>query len=308
MRTLALPLTRGECDQRVDQFIKDGGNVVIWFSLTLEKRGGALITSSVAPRCVQESVKRLKKAGLEAVHLISVGGWNVAHPDTAYSGAEWYDKFKRWNKAAAGPGFENGFDGIDWDLEGNDAMVSPDNTFTVEQLQLVANFSKLAKKDGYLTSIAPPQSYLDVGTSDFSLSVTHPALHWHDEFLYAGRNTYAPLLVLQCAPLVPCAPPTSSSPGPSHARCLRRRRPTPPPRPARTSPPLGARTSPPLGMPPFRLGSPDWDFVSMQLYESWSAADYFLAERQISADLYLADLVAAMSQGWNVKFSQARSK
>ena len=56
----------GECDQRVDQFIKDGGNVVIWFSLTLEKRGGALITSSVAPRCVQESVKRLKKAGLEA--------------------------------------------------------------------------------------------------------------------------------------------------------------------------------------------------------------------------------------------------
>jgi len=236
----------GECDQRVDQFIKDGGNVVIWFSLTLEKRGGALITSSVAPRCVQESVKRLKKAGLEAVHMISVGGWNVAHPDTAYSGAEWYDKFKKWNKAAAGPGFENGFDGIDWDLEGNDAMVSPDNSFTVEQLHLVANFSKLAKKDGYLTSIAPPQSYLDVGTNDFSLSVTHSALHWHDEFLYAGRNTYAPLLVLH----------------------------------------------------------PEWDFVSMQLYESWSAADYFIAERQIDASLYLADLVKAMAEGWTVKFSQ----
>ena len=61
-------------------------------------------------------------------------------------------------------------------------------------------------------------------------------------------------------------------------------------------------------MPSFRLGSPDWDFVSMQLYESWSAADYFLAERQISADLYLVDLVAAMSQGWNVKFSQVSSK
>ena len=60
-------------------------------------------------------------------------------------------------------------------------------------------------------------------------SVTHPALHWHDEFLYAGRNTYAPLLALH----------------------------------------------------------PGWDFVSLQLYESWSAADYFLAERQISAELYL---------------------
>ena len=60
-------------------------------------------------------------------------------------------------------------------------------------------------------------------------SVTHPALHWHDEFLYAGRNTYAPLLALH----------------------------------------------------------PEWDFVSLQLYESWSAADFFLAERQISAELYL---------------------
>ena len=47
---------------------------------------------------MQESVRRLRKAGLEAVHLISVGGWNVAHPDTSYSGAEWYDKFKKWNK------------------------------------------------------------------------------------------------------------------------------------------------------------------------------------------------------------------
>ena len=53
-------------------------------------------------------------------------------------------------------------------------------------------------------------------------------MHWHDEFLYAGRNTYAPLLALH----------------------------------------------------------PEWDFVSLQLYESWSAADYFLAERQISAELY----------------------
>ena len=93
---------RGECDQRVDQAIKDGVNVVIWFSLTFENRAEALITSSVAPQCVQDSVKRLKAAGLEAVHLISVGGWNVPHPDTKYSGAEWYDKFKKFNKAASG--------------------------------------------------------------------------------------------------------------------------------------------------------------------------------------------------------------
>jgi hypothetical protein len=146
----------------------------------------------------------------------------------------------------AGPGFENGFDGIDWDIEGNDAQTSPDNTFTVDQIHLVANFSKLAKADGYLTTIAPPQSYLDVSTSDFSLSVAHPALHWHDEFLYAGRNAYAPWLVLH----------------------------------------------------------PDWDFISLQMYESWSAADYFLGGRGLSPSTYLPDLVAAMAQGWTVKFSQ----
>lgn len=227
----------GECDDRVDQAIKDGVNVVIWFSLELENRGEPLITSAVSPVCVQTAVQRLKDAGLNAAHLISVGGWGVPHPDTAFSGADWYKQFNRWNNAASGPGFENGFDGIDWDLEGNDAMVSPDNTFTVEQLHLVANFSKLAKKDGYLTSIAPPQSYLDVSTSDFSLSVTHPALHWHDEFLYAGRNTYAPLLVLQCARSAHALRPRLPA-WPSPARCLRRRRPTPSRLPARTSPHL----------------------------------------------------------------------
>ena len=106
----------GECDDRVDQAIKDGVNVVIWFSLELENRGEPLITSAVSPVCVQTAVQRLKEAGLNAAHLISVGGWGVPHPDTAFSGAEWYKQFTRWNNAASGPGFENGFDGIDWDL------------------------------------------------------------------------------------------------------------------------------------------------------------------------------------------------
>ena len=40
----------GECDDRVDQAIKDGVNVVIWFSLELENRGEPLITSVSGPR------------------------------------------------------------------------------------------------------------------------------------------------------------------------------------------------------------------------------------------------------------------
>jgi hypothetical protein len=186
----------GECDDRVDQAIKDGVNVVIWFSLELENRGEPLITSAVSPVCVQTAVQRLKEAGLNAAHLISVGGWGVPHPDTSFSGAEWYKQFVRWNNAASGPGFENGFDGIDWDLEGADDQSSDINNFTVAKIKLIADFSKLAKKDGFITSIAPPQSYLDVGTPDFSLKLTHKATHWHDEFEYAGRNAYAPWLVM----------------------------------------------------------------------------------------------------------------
>ena len=186
----------GECDDRVDQAIKDGVNVVIWFSLELENRGEPLITSAVSPVCVQTAVQRLKDAGLNAAHLISVGGWGVPHPDTAFSGADWYKQFNRWNNAASGPGFENGFDGIDWDLEGADDQSSDINNFTVDKIKLIADFSKLAKKDGFITSIAPPQSYLDVGTSEFSMKLTLKATHWHDEFEYAGRNAYAPWLVM----------------------------------------------------------------------------------------------------------------
>ena len=234
----------GECDDRVDQAIKDGVNVVIWFSLQLENRGEPLITSAVSPVCVQTAVKRLKDAGLNAVHMISVGGWGVPHPDTAFSGAEWYKQFKRWNNAASAEGFENGFDGIDWDLEGADDKSSEMNNFTVDKIKLIAEFSKLAKADGFLTSIAPPQSYLDVGTSEFSLSLTHSATHWHDEFEYAGRNAYAPWIVMH-----------------------------------------------------------DWDFVSLQLYESWSPANFFLGSRGIDPAVYLPDLVKAMDKGWKVKFS-----
>ena len=75
--------TDGECDDRVDQAIKDGVNVVIWFSLQLENRGEPLITSAVSPVCVQTAVKRLKDAGLNAVHMISVGGWGVPHAPPA---------------------------------------------------------------------------------------------------------------------------------------------------------------------------------------------------------------------------------
>jgi len=89
-------------------------------------------------------------------------------------------------------GFD-GFEGIDWDLEGNDVVNSPWNYFTVEVLNLMGEISQLAKRDGYIVTIAPAQSYLDVDTNLFDRSCSHVA-PWQPDFPYHGHNTYAPIL------------------------------------------------------------------------------------------------------------------
>jgi len=180
--------------------------------------------------------------------MISVGGWDAPHPDTRFGAAEWWRVWTQWNAASAAAGF-GGFDGIDWDLEGNDAMASPANRFTVAGLHLVGNLSRMAKDAGYVVSLAPPQSYLNVGTSNFSLSLNNPATCWHPEFLYAGRNAYASLLAL--------------------------------------------------------AGEATFDYVLLQLYESWSVADCNISQLQQPAEAYLPRLVAAMDSGWTVTFSTA---
>ncbi|GKY91453.1 hypothetical protein MPSEU_000117600 [Mayamaea pseudoterrestris] len=122
-------------------------------------------------------------------HLVSVGGWNGAHLDESVSAAEWYNAFK----LIVG----DVFDGIDWDLEGHDRMHSPTNYFTANCLHKMGAISRMAKRDGYLVSMAPPQSYLDFhGTNRFSryINLTDPTRDWHDEFRYLGANVYAFLL------------------------------------------------------------------------------------------------------------------
>jgi len=82
----------------------------------------------------------------------------------------------------------------------------------------------LPKASGRFVSLAPPQSYLDASTDEFSLSLALPARCWHAEFAYAGRNAYAALLAL--------APPDT------------------------------------------------FDFVSLQLYESWPRARCTLGDER----------------------------
>ena len=54
------------------------------------------------------------------------------------------------------------FDGIDWDLEGNDDRQAPTARFTIDTLDVMADFSVCAKAQlGLSVSLAPAESYLD---------------------------------------------------------------------------------------------------------------------------------------------------
>lgn len=133
------------------------------------------------------------------VHLVSFGGWNGPHLPKGYSGDQLYEIFKNFNnqqnKTTTSKEYHipTLWDGIDWDLEGHDNIQHPNNEFSVELLNQIGEFSNSAKKDGLLTSIAPPESYLDTTTSRFSrlVNLTYPNDDWHQDFLYHGWNVYA---------------------------------------------------------------------------------------------------------------------
>jgi hypothetical protein len=130
--------------------------------------------------------------------MISVGGWNSPHPSTINSAREVYLAWKEWNeKTVARPndGFY-GFDGIDWDIEGNDDVTSEWNYFTMPCLDLMGQFSQYAKQDGYFVSMAPAQSYLDSTLSLFDRFVNHTgkiiALQCHNMLLFKSK------IILSC--------------------------------------------------------------------------------------------------------------
>ena len=76
-------------------------------------------------------------------------------------------------------------------------MKSSINYFTYKELEIMGKFSNLLKKEGYIVSMAPPESYLDSTTSEFILSLLHNYPEWEKEFPdfnYHERNVYAYLI------------------------------------------------------------------------------------------------------------------
>jgi len=145
------------------------------------------------------------------VHLVAFGGWNGPHLPSGFSGDELYRKFKEVNTQSCLdkekkfdasndddviPIGDTLWDGMDWDIEGHDIIKHPNNEFTKECLDQMGQFSQLAKQDGLIVSMAPPESYLDTTTSKFSrfVNLTYPDDAWHQDFEYHGWNVYAYIL------------------------------------------------------------------------------------------------------------------
>ena len=112
----------GECDGKVELAARTGVNVIIWFAIELTVAPGGKPVVSGGPNltCVADTAARLEAGGLPTHHFISVGGWDAPHPDPTVPLDAWWAALTSWDKSAERAGLRGGFDGLDWDLEGND--------------------------------------------------------------------------------------------------------------------------------------------------------------------------------------------
>lgn len=239
-----------ECDQLLVRAVKQGVNVLIWFSINLmtDREGNPIITGGPDLSCVRQIKEQIREMKLPTIHLISIGGWNAPHPDTSNPPDIVYNNWVKWNNDT--------FDGFDWDIEGNDDLSSPYNQFTLPCLDLMGQMSQLAKKDGYLVSMVPAESYLDPTTSAFDLYLNHSYPEWETlepNFLYHGHNAYAYLLIKYGTTLVN------------------------------------------------KDATDTFDFVTIQLYEGYSHADYNITVGGQTSVSYLQNWIPRVYAGWDLQ-------
>lgn len=254
-----------QCDESLVQAVRDGVNVLIWFSInlatTVSEDGERVPSIENGPdmKCVAATISAINEIDRGVIHLISIGGWNSPHPDTRVTSATMFDDWDTWNRETIADedlGFY-GFDGFDWDIEGNDSLDSPYNHFTCECLDFMGKFSELAKIHGYIVAMAPAESYLDPSTRSFDRSLLHcyPECQVSPPFTYHGLNVYAYLL---------------SKYGEIN---------------------IDERVV------------DTFDFVTVQLYEGYSHANYHIEFLKESPVEYLVNFVQRISKGWWVDFS-----
>jgi hypothetical protein len=93
------------CDERkmIAEAVS-GVNVIIWFAITLgtdASTGKPAVRGGQNHTCVAAVAAELRRRGLPTSHMISVGGWDAPHPNTSFSGAEWWEVWEAWNAEEA---------------------------------------------------------------------------------------------------------------------------------------------------------------------------------------------------------------
>ena len=164
----------------LEESLSAGLNVIVWSFIQLSP-----LQLTFDTKCLYDAQKIISR---DVVQLISIGGWNAPHLGSERAQIL-YDQFKLFNQNLIKDGFR-GFDGLDWDLEGNDNPSSPLNHFSLDTLDRMGEISRLAKRDGFIVTMAPAESYFDVTESVFDLDLDHSSTEYPD-FKYKGRNCYA---------------------------------------------------------------------------------------------------------------------
>jgi chitinase len=201
--------------------------------------------------CVATTANTLAAEGLNTTHMISIGGWGSPHPAITNDPEAVYANWKDWNENTVARNGWPGFDGLDWDLEGVNTIDDPDNTITTACMDTVGRVSQLAKADGYIVSLVPPQSYFDVTIPNFDNNLTHNYPDYMPTFYYHSWNAYAYI----------------------YSR-------------------YNSNGSTQL-----------FDFISIQLYESYSRALYNISVLGQPAAEYLTNYIPQLYAGWKVDFS-----
>lgn len=254
---------------------EQGCNVIVWFAVNIRRNatsGQPEILGGPAPDCVARVAQNLSDSNLSTLHLVSIGGWDQQHPYASAPAADVWEAFKYWNeKVVARPdtGFK-GYDGIDWDVEGADSPADPANLMSVALLDLIGDVSKMAKKEGYVVSMAPMESYLDPSTSEFNRSLLQRYPEWNHlapDFAYHGRNTLAYSLA-------------------RHGKWWS----------VEKSVDAGAGTY-------VKKEKRTFDMISIQFYETYSHANYAIVHESVNASVYFAQVVSRLTKGWLVDFS-----
>lgn len=224
-RKIRKPLLIGYChnafSEKIETAVENGVNVLIWSFIHMEldqtTEKPVIVTDLKMDRIKQ---LRHKYEHKNLIHMAAFGGWNGPHPPSGVSGKDWCRAFVDFNKK-----HDNIFDGIDWDLEGHDDRISaPTRRFTMEVLDVMAEFSREAKEThNLLVSLAPAESYLDplleafetegnngicndeheTGSFSLNLNIFPPAWNQNENdrkfildtgFSHAGKQCYAYVL------------------------------------------------------------------------------------------------------------------